>query len=221
MGVIWRLDARGRLPGPEDVVIGVASDGMTAAVSSGVADALAGRLLDIVGQSVPSPSGTPPDVLEDCRKLLGGDGVAISGGPSYLVSPPVRSGGAVAEVLRSDEPAHARLVHPLRPGNWEPEEWEELIGGGEGAPWAMIVEEGQVAAICHTPRRTPLGAEAGTWTAPAYRGQGYAAATTAVWAGLLPGIHLFYSTSADNHSSQRVAGRLGLRPLGWFWKLTI
>ncbi|MEV5499947.1 GNAT family N-acetyltransferase [Nonomuraea fuscirosea] len=158
-------------------------------------------------------------MLEACRALLGGDGVAVSGGPSYLVTPPVRY-DVPADVLRSDEPAHAALVRPLRAEGWDPDEWDELVSGGEGAPWAMIVEDGEVAALCHTARLTPAGAEAGTWTAPAYRGRGYAAATTAVWAGMLPGLRLFYSTSADNHSSQRVAQRLGLRPLGWFWKLT-
>ncbi|WP_346109758.1 GNAT family N-acetyltransferase [Nonomuraea maheshkhaliensis] len=160
-----------------------------------------------------------PGALEACRALLGGDSVTVSGGPSYLVTPPVRYDAPV-DMLRSDEPAHTALVHPLRAEGWDPDEWDELVGGGEGAPWAMIVENGEVAALCHTARLTPAGAEAGTWTSPACRGRGYAAAATAVWAGMLPGIRLFYSTSADNHSSQRVARRLGLRPLGWFWKLT-
>jgi hypothetical protein len=30
---------------------------------------------------------------------------------------------------------------------------------------------------------------------------------------------LFYSTDAQNLSSQRVAARLGLRPIGWTWNL--
>jgi Acetyltransferase (GNAT) domain len=239
LGVIWHLDSRGRLPGPEDLVIGVASDGLTAAVSSRLPDHLADRLIHLATSATPSPPGTPPDVLAECRKLLSGgespatrldnevaasggtgDGVVVSSGPSYVLSPPVQAGVEV-EVLRSDEPAHARLVRPLRPETWEPEKWDVLVSGGEGSPWAMIVEDGQVVAVCHTPRLTPLGAEAGTWTSPSYRGRGYAAATTATWAELLPGIQLFYSTSADNRSSQRVAERLGLRQLGWFWKLTL
>ncbi|MEQ4716513.1 GNAT family N-acetyltransferase [Nonomuraea sp. B19D2] len=218
LGVIWRLDERGRLPGPEDVVIGVAADGMTAAVSGRVPDALAARLLDLVSRGVPSPPGHPPDVLARCRALLG-DGHAVSGGPCYLIRPPVRF-DVPAEVLGSDDPAHAERVRPLRPANWTPGEWDALLGGREGAPWAMIVEDGQVAAVCHSARLTPEGAEAGTWTSPAFRGRGYAAATTAMWAGLLPDIPLFYSTGADNHSSQRVAGRLGLPAVGWLWKLT-
>ncbi|GAA3697832.1 hypothetical protein GCM10022224_074780 [Nonomuraea antimicrobica] len=214
LGVIWRLDGLGRLPGPEDLVIGVAADGMVAAVASVVPDPLAGRLLSLVADG-----GELPDVVVGCQALLGGMGVAVSRGPSYLVEPPLGYDAGV-EVLTSAVPAHARLVRPLRPGNWEPGEWDDLLGGREGAPWAMIVEDGQVAAVCHTARLTPAGAEAGTWTAPAYRGRGYAAATTAAWSGLLPDTRLFYSTSADNRSSQRVAERLGLRPIGHLWKLT-
>ncbi|SEG85348.1 Acetyltransferase (GNAT) domain-containing protein [Nonomuraea solani] len=222
LGVIWRLDERGRLPGPEDVVIGVAADGMIAAVSRDVPAPLADRLLDLIARATPAapPGDRPPAVLERCRALLGGEGVTVSGGPSYLVSPPVRFDAGV-EVLCSGDPADVRRARPLpRPEGWEPEEWETLIGGGEGAPWAMVVENGQMVALCHTARLTPAGAEAGTWTSPSHRGRGYAAATTAAWAGHLPGIHVFYSTSAGNHSSRRVAARLGLRPLGWFWKLT-
>ncbi|SDJ15598.1 GNAT family N-acetyltransferase [Nonomuraea jiangxiensis] len=217
-GVIWRLDDRGRLPGPEELVVGVAADGLTAAVGASVPGPLAARLLDLVAGAAPSPPGTPPAVLARCRELLEAD-LTVSGGPSYLVRPPVRFDAPV-EVLRSDDPAHARRVRPLRPVGWEPEEWEVLADGGPGAPWAMVVKDDQVVAVCHSARLTSAGAEAGTWTAPAFRGRGYAAATTAAWAGLLPGIPLFYSTSADNRSSQRVAARLGLRPLGWLWHLT-
>ncbi|MBE1592505.1 GNAT family N-acetyltransferase [Nonomuraea angiospora] len=218
LGVVWRLDGRGRLPGPEELVIGVAADGLTAAVRADVPDPVATELLDLVSQGVPSSPGHPPDVLARCDALLGG-GRAVSGGPCYLVRPPLTF-EAPADVITSDDPSHAARLRPLRPAGWEPEEWDELLAGGAGAPWAMIVEDGQVAAICHSARLTPEGAEAGAWTSPAFRGRGYAAATTAAWAGLLPGVRLFYSTSADNHSSQRVAGRLGLDAIGWLWQLT-
>jgi hypothetical protein len=33
------------------------------------------------------------------------------------------------------------------------------------------------------------------------------------------GRYLFYSTDAENLSSQRVARRLNLRALGWMWRL--
>ncbi|MFI0424454.1 GNAT family N-acetyltransferase [Spongiactinospora sp. 9N601] len=224
MGVLWQRDHRGRLHGAEELVLAVADDGVTAAVARTVPDDLAGDLLDRVARSTPSPPGRPPNVLKECQALLDqamrGSSTVV-GGPSYLASPSVRFGPGMP-VLRSDRPGDVRRVRGLRPGNWQPGEWEELVGGGAGAPWAMIVDGGEVVSICHTPRRTAAGAEAGTWTAPSYRGRGYAAATTAVWTDLLSPHcpYLFYSTSADNRSSQRVAERLGLRRIGWLWKLT-
>ncbi|MGW4797326.1 GNAT family N-acetyltransferase [Nonomuraea sp. NPDC004297] len=220
LGVIWRLDERGRLPGPERMVIGAAADGMVAAVAHDVPGETAAQVLALVARSVPPPPGGPPAVLDDCRRLLGGPELRVTGGPSYQVIPPVRWGGAV-QVLTSDAAEHVRLVRSLpRPAVWAAGEWAALLGGGAGAPWAMVAADGQVVSVCHTARLTPLGAEAGTWTSPAYRGRGLAAAATARWSALLPGIRLFYSTSADNHSSRRVARRLGLRTLGWIWHLT-
>ncbi|MET8868277.1 GNAT family protein [Nonomuraea sp. NPDC004580] len=229
LGVIWRLDERGRLPGPEDMVIGVPATsptttgvpehlqagGLTAAVAGHLPDELAERLLEVVS----SGGGRFPEVLATCRAMLGGDRVTLSEGFSYVVEGPVRF-GVPAEVVTSASDAHARLVRPLRPADWAPDEWDELVAGGEGAPWAMILENGEVVSICHTARNTPGGAEAGTWTSPAHRGRGHAAATTAAWASLLPDVRLYYSTSADNRSSQRVAERLGLRLIGHLWKLT-
>lgn len=86
----------------------------------------------------------------------------------------------------------------------------------------MVVDDGRVVSMCHTPRISSAGAEAGTWTDPKFRGRGYAAAATAAWADLLAATSpfLFYSTTADNRSSQRVAERLGLRQIGWLWKLS-
>ena len=82
--------------------------------------------------------------------------------------------------------------------------------------------DSRVIAICHTARLSDQGAEAGTWTDPEFRGRGYAAVVTAAWANQFAEQRkqLYYSTSADNRSSQQVAARLGLRPLGHLWKLT-
>ncbi|MFC7327966.1 GNAT family N-acetyltransferase [Marinactinospora rubrisoli] len=57
---------------------------------------------------------------------------------------------------------------------------------------------------------------------PGHRGRGHAASVTAHWATEFAEDRrrLFYSTSAENTSSQRVAARLGLRRLGWIWKLS-
>jgi predicted GNAT family acetyltransferase len=81
------------------------------------------------------------------------------------------------------------------------------------APWCAATVDGVIAALCFAARIGPRGLEAGVYTFAAFRGQGLAAAVTAAWSSLpeLADKALFYSTSLDNHSSQRVAKRLGLR----------
>ncbi|NUR82851.1 MAG: GNAT family N-acetyltransferase [Nonomuraea sp.] len=203
LSVLWGFDGEGRVTGPDDLVLGVAADGVTAAVSPAVPDGLAAALLDRAGGN---------DPVGACLELLG-PGATVSSWPSFLVPDGVSYELPGVTVLRPGDELRAP-----RPQNWEPEEWEDLLGGGAGAPWAMIVRDEEVVSVCHTPRRAPEGAEAGTWTREDHRGRGYAAATTAVWSWLLPGPR-FYSTSAGNRSSQRVAARLGLTELGAIWKL--
>lgn len=224
MAVLWDTDDRRRLRGPHEFVVAAAPNGITAAVALGLPDDVGDQLLDVVHRSTPPPTpAQPPAAMQEARALLSAAGrgqLSLSYGPSYLVSPPMRYGDSAA-VLRSDSPDASR-VRSARPDNWTAEEWNELLTGGAGAPWAMIVDHGRVVSMCHTPRSSSAGAEAGTWTNPEFRGRGYAAAATAAWADLLAATcpYLFYSTSADNHSSQRVAERLGLRQLGWLWKLS-
>jgi RimJ/RimL family protein N-acetyltransferase len=209
MGVLWNLDVRGRIREPVDIAIGIAADGMTAAVGQHVPDDVAANVLPLAAP----PPGEPPELL---REMQTAD-LVLSGGPSYYVDKPLEF-AVGARIIRSDDP-RANTLHNKRPGNWEPDEWLELVNGGTGAPWAMVLHGNRVVSICHTPRRTPHGAEAGTWTDPEFRGRGYAAATTAAWADMLS-LHRFYSTSAENNSSQHVAERLGLRPIGWIWKIS-
>jgi hypothetical protein len=90
------------------------------------------------------------------------------------------------------------------------------------APWCVALHDGEIASLVETVRIGPAGAEAGVNTVPALRGRGFAAAATAGWAmsPSLGGRTRFYSTSATNRSSQRVAERLGLRYLGASYSLT-
>jgi RimJ/RimL family protein N-acetyltransferase len=139
-------------------------------------------------------------------------------GPSYLIPDTVAFPSDVP-LVRSDD-SHRSALRGANPGNWGSEEWEQLLDGSLG-PWAMATQAGQVVSICHTPASGERGAEAGVWTRPGFRGRGYAAAVTAAWASLMrpSGRWLFYSTSRTNHSSQRVAARLALRPIGCLWQL--
>jgi hypothetical protein len=90
------------------------------------------------------------------------------------------------------------------------------------APWCVALHDGEIASLVETVRIGPAGAEAGVNTLPELRGRGFAAAATAGWAmsPSLGGRTRFYSTSATNRSSQRVAERLGLRYIGASFSLT-
>jgi hypothetical protein len=208
------LDGHGRIAGRYGLTIACTEDGHALWIGADVPDALAGELTAAFERAPRTARpDEPPPVLEHCAQILGP--LERAAGPSYLIGPDTRSASAVHL-----EPDAGRL-RDANPGNWHPVEWDELLDGRLG-PWAIATEAGRVASICHTPIPTsPRGAECGVWTHPDFRGRGYAAATTAAWAGLVrpSGRYLFYSTDADNLSSQRVAQRLRLELLGWTWRL--
>ncbi|HXH82691.1 MAG TPA: GNAT family N-acetyltransferase [Candidatus Tectomicrobia bacterium] len=227
---IWAVDAGGRLIARERqvgvpcAVIATARSGWRIAYSAAVPEQVARELGAVVsaGPHASDPA-VPPAYIARCRALLAaslGD-IELASGPSYRLPVDV-SFPSAATVWRSDGP-HASAITDMRPGDsgWTEDEWRALARGDLG-PWAMAVEDGRVVSICHCSRLTAEAAEAGTWTDPSYRGRGYAAATTAAWAALMAasGRHLFYSTSVDNTSSQRVAGRLALPLIGWTWQLS-
>lgn len=160
---------------------------------------------DVAGVSLVAP---PP-----------GDAHLWRGGPSYVIEPGARFSSTV-RLARSDT-WRGDVLRSANPGNWQPVEWDELLDGTLG-PWTIAIEDERAVSICHTPGpMRARAAECGVWTDAAFRGRGYAAAVTAAWAELVrpSGRWLFYSTDADNRSSQRVAERLGLRRIGWLWHL--
>ena len=83
-------------------------------------------------------------------------------------------------------------------------------------PWCLALAGGEIASIAFAARLGPHAADIGVHTMRDFRGQGFAAAVTAVWSALpmLQARTLFYSTLRDNLSSQRVIARLGLPFLG-------
>lgn len=185
-------------------------------------DDLATELTSRFGRATPSVDPTePPPALELSRRILesGGHTLRRTAGPSYLIAEDAQLRSKV-HIERSDAASGDRLRN-ANPGGWEPVEWDELLDGRLG-PWTMAIEGERVVSICHTPRPlTPRAAECGVGTHPDFRGRGYAAAVTSEWAALMrpSGRYLFYSTDAENLSSQRVARRLNLRLLGWSWHL--
>jgi RimJ/RimL family protein N-acetyltransferase len=216
------LDERGRLRDLCGLMLGTATEGQVLLVGSRVPDALAAELDASVAEAQPaSAPHVEPPVLPALRALLerACGLLDLHAGPYYVFDGEVRAESSVP-IVRSDGPAEARL-RGLNPGNWSVDAWDRLLDGTLG-PWAMALANERVISICHTPR--PLGeraAECGVWTHPEYRGRGHAAAVTAAWADIVrpSGRFLFYSTTAENRSSQRVAARLGLREIGWTWNL--
>jgi RimJ/RimL family protein N-acetyltransferase len=223
---LWPLDARGRISTRRapDFVLASTAAGLAMAVGPAVPDQLAAMLAERVQRAAPAqPLSSPPPILDDCRQrlaeTLGPLELLPGSGPSYLIHERVEFPSSVP-LICSTAQAHVATLAGANPGNWEPDEWQQLLGGQLG-PWAMAVHAGEVISICHTPVSSPLAAEAGVWTRPEFRGRGHAAAVTAAWAALLrpSGRLLFYSTARTNVSSQRVAARLGLRHIGWLWQL--
>ncbi|HEY0650262.1 hypothetical protein [Phenylobacterium sp.] len=83
-------------------------------------------------------------------------------------------------------------------------------------PWCAVMDGGEIAAMCFAARLTDLGAAAGVYTFPAWRGRGLAGVATAAWSSHpdLADLELGYSTLMSNTASQRVAARLGLPRIG-------
>ncbi len=228
---LWLRDERGNLLEPQSggrrnvpyFRVASADDGWVLAFADGLPGVLVADIEALFADEPPTTDPSrPPAPFERCKQLLA-DALGVvesSGGPSYVI-PPGTSFVSGAALLRSDDEHKERLqAQDLDRLNWTAEEWRQLLDGELG-PWVFVMEADRVVSMCHTARLTDRGAEAGTWTDPHVRGRGYAAAATAAWASLLEpsGRHLFYSTSADNLSSQRVAARLDLPLIGWMWRI--
>lgn len=85
------------------------------------------------------------------------------------------------------------------------------------APWCVVMDGGEIAAMCFAARLTNKGAAAGVYTFPAWRGRGLAGVATAAWSSHpdLADHELGYSTLMSNTASQQVAARLGLPRIGF------
>jgi hypothetical protein len=216
------FDRRGRVIGLRGVTIACAVEGRALFIGAEVPDALASELTSTFERApAPARPSDPPPALERCQRILEADGPPLvrSAGPSFLVGEQARFVSGV-HIERSDSSSGAALRR-ANPGNWHPVEWDELLDGRLG-PWAIATDGERVLSICHTPGPVrSRAAECGVWTDAAFRGRGHAAAVTSEWAAMMrpSGCWLFYSTDAENRSSQRVAERLQLRPLGWTWRL--
>jgi hypothetical protein len=182
------LDGRGRITDCDGVTIASCDGGQVLWIGAAVPDAVASELAAAFEQvAPPADPGEPPPALDACERILTSAGGAVqrAGGPSYVIPPEVQLDGDVA-IERSDGGGADRL-RGANPGNWHPVEWDELLDGRLG-PWTMVMQDGRAISICHTPGPlTARTAECGVWTAPPFRGRGYAAATASAWVALVRG----------------------------------
>jgi len=218
------FDERGRIRDFFGIKIASHDGRQTMWIGADVPEALA-RELATAFDRCPAATRTEeaPPALDACRSLLATDGAALplAGNMNYVVPDELIALPRIeARIVRSDARDMASL-RSANPGNWLPLEWDDLLDGRLG-PWVMAIDGERVASLCHTPGAPSARAsECGVWTHPDFRGRGYAATVTAEWIALVrPSFeYLFYSTRMDNRSSQQVARRLGLRPIGWTWRL--
>lgn len=217
------FDDRGRIANSDGVTIASAREGSRLFVGAKIPNAVVEELRAAFDDH---PAGGDPTVepgaARACHEILEErvGATAKRSGPYYVVPRGCSVPSDVRmEVSVGEVPA---VVRAGNPGNWEPEDWDDLLDNKLHGPWAMAIVGDRVVSICHTPiAMNAEAAECGAWTDLEFRGRGYAAATVAAWAALLhpTGRELFYSTDAENLSSRRVAERLGLRLIGWTWNL--
>ena len=125
----------------------------------------------------------------------------------HQVAPPTMSVAAAQHVARLLTPDDQAVVAIFDPGEvtyyFHPER-RPLIG---------VIVEGRLLSLAHSSRRTSQACELGIETLPEARRKGYALAATLLWAasvaqeGLVP----FYSASAENIASLRLASAAGYR----------
>jgi hypothetical protein len=208
-----------RAPGPRLYFAGGAA-GNIVRLRRDVSGPVAERLQALAAAAPPwSDPDTPPTCLDEMVGLLSRDAAVEVDGPEIVFAlPNGLADRSEATLVRSDTPEGERLLDRLtRDGLPKSLIHAGFLDLGEfWWPWCVALRGDDIAAMAFTPRLGQTGAEIGVFTFPAFRSQGFAAATTAGWSSLpsLAGRALIYSTRLNNRSSRRVAERLGLHAIG-------
>lgn len=131
-------------------------------------------------------------------------------GPAFVLPPTGEPGERVVEPGAPGAP-------PLHPG---------LVARGwglsEARPYAGVVRDGYIVAVCYSSRDGVEACEAGVETVSDYRGRGLATVAVRAWAAAVQrsGRVALYSTTWENEASRRVAARLGAEQYAELWRLT-
>jgi hypothetical protein len=219
MQTLWTTDADGRLErmrtaeGGRPPLLAVAASraGLCWAMSVGVPTDVRDGIARILSTTAGSDAvGWEPETKHELLELLGRVGPLRppEGGPSFLVPRGLRPPTDV-EIWSGGDDDRERLR-----GRMLEHDRATLL-----EPWAAVIVDGRVAAVCETARSAPGSVEAGLWTYEPFRRAGLGTAAAAAWAGLVEDRMAFYSTSWANDASRGVARRLELRPLGQWWQV--
>lgn len=221
--VLWGTDSLGRYVEPPLCAVAISAAGHRLLVRPDLDDDLAESLRHVLASwALALPAHELRPALTSALPLLEAAGITaeVRGGPSYLIESltAVPTGATVAD---STVPGDVTRAGAPLPPDWEPAQWDALLGGVLG-PWAMLLGQSEVLSICHTSRDSAAGAEASIWASPKLTGTRHVAEATAAWATLMrkrDDRPLFCNLSDASDSAQRIAVGLSLRPLGWIWSL--
>jgi GNAT superfamily N-acetyltransferase len=212
-----RVNSPGHHHGPLVVVAGCAA-GAVAAVHADLEDALARNVLDFVA-AAPAWADTArlPPWIGAMAAMVDVDPATLAGGPAWRLPNGLAYAHEASFVDDASE-AGAAMLARFQANGMPPALFDAgYVDVDElWAPWCAAMVGDEVAALCCTARLGERGAEAGLYTFPPFRGQGFGAAVTAAWSRLpaLADKTLFYSTQFTNTSSIAVTRRLALRRIG-------
>ena len=219
IAALYHCDHRGRLVSVNQWDGGAAprfflmrtADEIVCRFRADVPDDLVARLEDLGGQE-PKPPGMLPALYNRYLDILNAQASVdrVWAGPAYMCPQDLVPSTSVVPI--SDDNAEL-----LRCGfsHWLPDVPHRQ-------PFMAVVEEDRAISICASVRISPAAHCAGVETQNGYRQRGYAASAVAAWAAAVRarGATPFYSTSWENHASQRVAARLELSLVGVDFHIT-
>jgi len=221
INALYRRDGRGRLISINQWNGGVAprfylmrtAESVICRFGANLPDDLVSRLEELcIHEANGEPPGKLPARYGQYLNLLTSHAPVdrIWAGPAYMFAQVVPTDGSPIPI--SDDNAHL-----LRDGF---EDW--LPDVPHRQPFVAMIEDGRAVSICASVRISDAVHCAGVETHVGHRHRGYAASAVAGWAMAVRarGATPFYSTSWENHASQRVAARLGLSLVGVDFHIT-
>jgi RimJ/RimL family protein N-acetyltransferase len=218
VAALFVSDATGRLlcvndigqPAAPRFYLGRTPSSVVCRIHADLPSDLAAELIERARDEPPTTElEAPPRHDRIYRELLSPYRQLWSGPALYCERPFELSRGAVA-VTR----ANADLLA----GSFD--DWLDEVDARQ--PCYCVLDRGRPVSLCASARVTAEAREAGVETLPDYRGRGHAVAVVSAWAaavarlGALP----LYSTSWENHASQRVAAKCGFTGYGSDYHIT-